>query len=138
MAFTLRQLHCFIAAAEQGSISHAARDLLISQSASTKAVTELGADPGVRLSDRHSRGLTITHNGHQFLRHATSILADVFSARRAFRTEHEKAARPLRSICRSRPIEISLAGGISAGSTDGFAVVFAHNELTGDFRVSSL
>jgi len=95
MAFTLRQLHCFIAVAEHGSISHVARELAISQSALTEAVTELGADPGVRLSDLHSRGLTISHNGHQFLRHATSILADVSGARRAYRTEHEKAAGQL-------------------------------------------
>ena len=36
------------------------------------------------LFERHPRGLNITHKGHQFLRHATKILADVSDARRTF------------------------------------------------------
>ncbi len=84
MPFTLRQLQYFVAVAEHGSVSHAAHALSISQSAVTEAVKDLEADLGVRLFDRHSRGLAITHNGHQFLRHARTILAEVSGARRAF------------------------------------------------------
>jgi DNA-binding transcriptional LysR family regulator len=87
LAFTLRQLNYFVAVAENGSLSHAAKVLSISQSALTEAVKELEADLGVKLFERHSRGLNITHDGHQFLRHATSILADVSSARHAFRAQ---------------------------------------------------
>ena len=87
MAFTLRQLQYFVAVAGHGSVSHAAQALSISQSAVTEAVKELEADLGVRLFDRHARGLAITHRGHQFLRHATAILADVSAARRAFEAE---------------------------------------------------
>ena len=50
----------------------------------TEAIKELEADLGVELFERHSRGLNITHKGHQFLRHATKILADVSDARRTF------------------------------------------------------
>ncbi len=51
---------------------------------SPRRCKELEGDLGVELFDRHPRGLTITHKGHQFLRHATKILADVSDARRTF------------------------------------------------------
>ena len=89
MAFTLRQVQYFVAVAEHGSISHAAQALSISQSSVTEAVRFLEDDLGVKLFDRHPRGLSITHKGHQFLRHATSILAEVSGARRALEQEGE-------------------------------------------------
>ena len=84
MAFTIRQLQYFVAVAEQGAVSRAAQNLSISQSSVTEAIKELESDLGVALFERHPRGLTITHRGHQFLRHATKILAEVSDARRAF------------------------------------------------------
>jgi len=86
MAFTFRQLQYFVAVAEQGSVSRAAQNLSISQSAVTEAIKDLEGDLGVSLFERHSRGLAITHKGQQFLRHATKILADVSDARRSFST----------------------------------------------------
>ena len=84
MAFTLRQLQYFVAVAEQGSVTRAAQNLSISQSSVTEAIKELESDLGVELFDRHPRGLSITHNGHQFLRHATKILSTVSDARTSF------------------------------------------------------
>lgn len=84
LSFTIRQINYFVAVAEHGTVSGAAQSLSISQSAVTEAIKDLEADLGVMLFDRHSRGLRITHRGHQFLRHATKILADVSGARRAF------------------------------------------------------
>ncbi|MBI4922613.1 MAG: LysR family transcriptional regulator [Devosia nanyangense] len=87
MAFTLRQLQYFIAVAEEGTVSGAAQSLSISQSAVTDAIKELESDLGVALFERHRRGLSITHKGHQFFRHANRILADVQDARRSFAGE---------------------------------------------------
>ncbi|XKM41422.1 LysR family transcriptional regulator [Rhizobium ruizarguesonis] len=84
MAFTLRQVQYFVAVAEQGSVTRATQNLSISQSSVTEALKELETDLGVELFERHPRGLTITHNGHQFLRHATKILASVSDARTSF------------------------------------------------------
>ncbi len=95
MAFTLRQLQYFVAVAEQGSVSRAAQNLSISQSSVTEAVKELEGDLGVELFERHPRGLTVTHKGHKFLRHATKILADVSDARRTFSGDHERATGSL-------------------------------------------
>lgn len=90
MAFTLRQLQFFVAAAEQGSVSGAARVLSISQSSVTEAIQSLEADLGVLLFERRARGLELTHKGGSFLRHATRILSDVSNARMAFQDEAEQ------------------------------------------------
>lgn len=91
MAFTLRQLQFFTAAAEQGSVSGAARALSISQSSVTEAIRALEDDLGVTLFERQPRGLEITQKGAAFLRHARQILADVATARTAFRDAAEQA-----------------------------------------------
>jgi len=87
MAFTLRQLQFFVAAAEAGSVSGAARALSISQSSVTEAIRGLEEDLGVPLFERRARGLDLTHRGSLFLRHASQILGDVATARQAFREE---------------------------------------------------
>ncbi|CAG0992819.1 MAG: LysR family transcriptional regulator [Rhizobiaceae bacterium] len=92
MAFTIRQIQYFVAVAEKGTVSGAAQGLSISQSAITEAIKELEGDLGVELFERHPRGLAITHKGHQFLRHATKILADVSDARLAFARDREVAS----------------------------------------------
>lgn len=90
MAFTLRQLQFFVAAAEQGSVSGAARMISISQSAVTEAIRALEDDLGVTLFERQARGLQITHRGSAFLRHARQILSDVATARGAFQDASEQ------------------------------------------------
>jgi molybdate transport repressor ModE-like protein len=82
MNFTLRQVRYFVAVAESGSISGAARQLSVSQSAITEAVKELESDLGSDLLRRTGRGVTLTHKGHQFLRHAGRILGAVADAGR--------------------------------------------------------
>lgn len=91
MAFTFRQLQFFVAAAEAGSVSGAARALSISQSSVTEAIRGLEDDLGVSLFDRQARGILLTHKGSAFLRHARQILADVATARSTFQVEAETA-----------------------------------------------
>ncbi|TRL33784.1 LysR substrate-binding domain-containing protein [Rhizobium straminoryzae] len=95
MAFTLRQLQYFVAVAEQGTVSGAAHVLSISQSSITEAVKELERDLGVSLFERHPRGLAITQQGHQFLRHATKILVNVAEARQVFDSDPGKTTGTL-------------------------------------------
>jgi DNA-binding transcriptional LysR family regulator len=84
MAFKLRQLQYFVAVAEMESISGAARQLSVAQSAVTEAVKELEGDLGTALLERNGRGIALTHKGQQFLRHASRILEAVADARRSF------------------------------------------------------
>ncbi|MCR4283667.1 MAG: LysR family transcriptional regulator [Bauldia sp.] len=82
MSFTLRQVRYFVAVAESGSISRAARQLSVSQSAVTEAVKVLESDVGAALLERSGRGVSLTHRGQMFLRHASRILEAVADARR--------------------------------------------------------
>ncbi|WP_222431989.1 LysR family transcriptional regulator [Leekyejoonella antrihumi] len=75
-SFTLIQLRYFAAAAERGSMTAAARDLVVSQSAISTAVSQLEKELGVQLFLRHhARGLTLTAAGSDFLRELRSFLA---------------------------------------------------------------
>ncbi len=80
---TLRQIRHFIAVAETGSISAAAQAVFVSQSSLTLAIQQLETDIGVRLFDRHAKGMNLTHQGHQFLRQSYLILATVDNAKRS-------------------------------------------------------
>jgi DNA-binding transcriptional LysR family regulator len=84
MSFSLQQLRYFVAVAEIGSISGAARELFVSQSSITESIKGLESDIGITLCQRHGRGMALTHNGHRFLRHAQRILAEVSYARSTF------------------------------------------------------
>jgi molybdate transport repressor ModE-like protein len=82
MSFTLRQVRYFVAVADAGSISRAARQLSVSQSAVTEAIKDLESDLGTALLERSGRGVSLTHRGQMFLRHAGRILEAVADARR--------------------------------------------------------
>ncbi|MEJ0094865.1 MAG: LysR family transcriptional regulator [Methylocella sp.] len=82
-ALTLRQFRYFIAAAETESVSRAAHQIGISQSAITAAIQALEEETGAVLLIRHQKGVRLTHEGHQMLRHARHIVAAVADARRA-------------------------------------------------------
>src|SRR3954454_4637202 len=83
MAFSLRQIQYFIATSDAGKVSLAAANHGVSQSAITTAVKGLEDVLGRRLFDRHSNGVTLTYDGHQFLQHARNIVAAVTEATRA-------------------------------------------------------
>lgn len=85
--FSLRQLQYFVAVAENGSLTRAAHQLSMSLSTLTEAVHALEQDLGLKLVERHPRGVQLTLKGQQFLRHATKILADVADARRTVAEE---------------------------------------------------
>lgn len=82
MSLSLRQVRYFIATAEAGQVSQAAMDLHVSQSAITTAIKGLEEILGTLLFERHSQGMTLTYEGHQFLQHALHIMATVEQAMR--------------------------------------------------------
>jgi DNA-binding transcriptional LysR family regulator len=74
--FTLIQLRYFAVAAELGSMTAAARQLMVSQSAISAAVAHLERVLGLQLFVRHhARGLSLTRAGARFLSEAQSFLA---------------------------------------------------------------
>nr|WP_246434974.1 LysR family transcriptional regulator [Quisquiliibacterium transsilvanicum] len=96
----MRQFRYFITVADCASVSAAARQLSISQSAITAAILELEESIGVALFERGPRGMSLTAEGHRFLASARRVMAAVADATHAMRAE------PLR-----------LEGGLSIGVT---------------------
>ncbi len=91
----LRQIRYFIAAAETESVSRAAQELGISQSAITSAIQALEYETGASLFVRHAKGVRLTHEGHQLVLHARRIMAAVADARRAVSVRPEAMAGDL-------------------------------------------
>jgi DNA-binding transcriptional LysR family regulator len=78
---TLWGIEVFVAAAEEGSISAAARRLGVSPSAVSQQLTALEAALGASLLDRASRPVQVTPAGAMFRRHAHVILNAASEAR---------------------------------------------------------
>lgn len=86
----LRQLSYFVAIARKGSFSKAAAEIHVAQPALSQQIAHLEAELGVRLLDRHSRGVNLTESGKLFLSHAKKILADVQNVRDVFSDEKDE------------------------------------------------
>jgi DNA-binding transcriptional LysR family regulator len=81
MSTSFKSIRYFIAVAESGSISAAVHELGVSQSVVSQAIAQMEADLGALLFDRRARGMSLTHAGHQFLRHAHQIDVTMRNAR---------------------------------------------------------
>lgn len=79
MNVTLRQLRAFIAVAEAEHFTRAAERLDLSQSSVSTLVRELETNLGLRLFDRHTRMLRLTHAGAEILPLARKAMADLDS-----------------------------------------------------------
>ena len=77
MNITLRQLRAFIAVAELGQFNIAARNLHLTQSAVSILIRDLEREIGARLFDRHTRMVSLTLVGQEFLPQARKILRDL-------------------------------------------------------------
>lgn len=89
MVLSLRQVRYFVAVAERGSVTRAAHDIGASPSTVAEALKALQDHLRATLFYRSAKGLSLTHQGHQFLRHAENILATVSSAERALHIDDD-------------------------------------------------
>jgi DNA-binding transcriptional LysR family regulator len=76
----LRQLHYFVVVVEEGQMTRAAARLHIAQPALSQAIAKLEGELGVRLFERHSRGVTPTEPGQAFFERAARALIAVEEA----------------------------------------------------------
>src|SRR5690606_2949300 len=74
MRFTLRQLEGFTAVAKAGSVSRAAEQLSLSQSATSTALTELERQTDCELFHRSGKRLSLSSLGHELLPQAVALL----------------------------------------------------------------
>ena len=71
------QLRTILHVAELGSLSKAADRLRIAQPALSRQVRLLEDELGIRLFDRHGRGMVVTEAGQEVLRHAQRIMQEL-------------------------------------------------------------
>jgi DNA-binding transcriptional LysR family regulator len=75
MAFRQGHLQYFVTVADEGQITRAARRLHIAQPALSQAIAQLEAAVGVKLLERHPRGVSLTPAGSQFYAKAKLAVA---------------------------------------------------------------
>jgi DNA-binding transcriptional LysR family regulator len=77
----LRHLRYFVAIAEERSFTRAAERLWIAQPGLSSQIRRLEAELGIRLFERHTRGVDLTDAGELFLERARTTLAAAEAAR---------------------------------------------------------
>ncbi len=85
-------LQAFVAVAEQGSFSHAAAALFLTQPAVSKRVSALEAELETRLFDRIGRAILLTEAGRLLLPRARHILGELEDSRRAIASLSDEVA----------------------------------------------
>lgn len=85
MNLSQRQLRMFVTTAMMGNVSRASESLHISQPALSRALQELESQLGVKLLNRSTRQLSLTHEGLHFLPVAQRLLHDLAEATEALR-----------------------------------------------------
>src|SRR5215213_9644884 len=113
---TLQQLRYFLAAADHGSFSAAAAELLMAQPSLSDQIRRLEAELGVALFARAGRRLTLTEAGRMLRPHAERTLAAAEDA-----IESVKEVR-------------TLTGGTASFGTFGSAHHYLLGGLVQDFR----
>lgn len=88
MNFTLKQMSVFDAIAETGSVSHAAVQLAMTQSAASMALSQLEQQLGQPLFERVGRRLQLNSWGHWLRPRARRLLLDASQIEQGFRAQH--------------------------------------------------
>ena len=97
---SLTQLRYFIRVAERESMTRAAEDLFVAQSAVSSAVAHLEKELGVQLFiRRHAKGLTLTASGRELLVRSRQILTALAESLESIAGEAQAFWGPLHVVC---------------------------------------
>lgn len=113
MDYSLREMECFLAVAEEGSFSGASRRLHLAQPPITRHVRSLEGKIGCQLFIRTSAGARLTDAGRTFLEATRGIPARLAAAAEAARARQDSGQKTLRigfiSAVMSERLETTLA-----------------------------
>ncbi|MFC0581851.1 LysR family transcriptional regulator [Micrococcoides hystricis] len=98
---TLKHLEYLVVAAEKGSVTGAANQLFLSQSAVSTALSDLESALGTQLFIRHARGLSLTAAGETVVLEAKRVLGTVDELRDTARSAEGDLQGRLRVGCYS-------------------------------------
>jgi DNA-binding transcriptional LysR family regulator len=127
MSFRRGQLEYFVAVAEDGQMTRAARRLRIAQPALSQAIAQLETELGLKLLDRHPRGVSLTAAGQAF-----------YAKARVAVSASDVAESTARSLARGQrgAIDFGFLGAppslVGRIEMDGFAL--AHPEVAVHYR----
>jgi DNA-binding transcriptional LysR family regulator len=96
MAVTVTQLRSFLAVVRTGSVTAAAEELVVSQPSVSAAVSALGRELGVELTERVGRNIRPSPAGEVFAAYAADVVGLLYQGARAAREEAQQAAVELR------------------------------------------
>jgi LysR family transcriptional regulator, low CO2-responsive transcriptional regulator len=96
MAVTVTQLRSFLAVVRTGSVTAAAEDLVVSQPSVSAAVSALGRELGVELTERVGRNVRPSPAGKVFASYAADVVGLLEQGARAARETADRAATELR------------------------------------------
>jgi LysR family transcriptional regulator, low CO2-responsive transcriptional regulator len=96
MAVTVTQLRSFLAVVRTGSVTAAAEELVVSQPSVSAAVSALGRELGVELTERVGRNVRPSPAGQAFASYAADVVGLLDQGARAAREAADKALAELR------------------------------------------
>jgi len=101
MAITFRQLEIFIAVAETKQVTRAAKNLYLTQSAVSMALSELESQLSGPLFDRHGRSLLLNDRGRYLLPLAKEIIYQVVNVESMLTEQRDSVAGSLKVVASS-------------------------------------
>ena len=123
-ALELRHLRCFIAVAEEGSLTNAAeRRLHTAQPSLSRQIRDLESGIGAKLIERRARGIALTPAGRVFLDHARPALMQIEVACEAatgHRLARNRVVRP-QDLARERFISTARVAAVLRTVIDDYA-----------------
>lgn len=123
---SLSALQAFVRAAEFRSFTAAGRELRLSSSAIGKAISRLEERHGVRLFNRSTRSITLTHEGQLLLESCRRIFSEIENVEREFAQTNGAPKGRLH-------VSMPLLGGVAASLLARFLNVYPGIELDVDF-----
>lgn len=110
----IRQLRYFVAIAQEGSFSAAAKRVNVAQPSLSQHVMSLETDLNVKLFERTSRGVSLTEPGEILLSHATKIIESMGLAVSAVR---KSGAEPIGDVTIGLPPTVSMVAAVPLAET---------------------